>query len=433
MEEAKIIFTLDGIDLTMQCSIEDKMKDICQKYSTKVGINMNLLVFLYGGNQVNFELTFKDQASSLDKANNQMKILVYKNENNDFKCPKCGENIKLNSEIVDDIIISNNNIRDTINGIKFQLENIVKNSQINMMNIQLKNINIILNSLNEEIKKINQKLKNFLNDDINVNISNNNTTNNINNASINNNANNSINQINNSLILINNYDYFENKNFIEGILEIRFDELNENIFLFKSRINEGIDVFIDKQKIKMIKDGNKWKIGETFQKKGRFTFKIIFNNNLTNLERFFEENSNLFSIDLSNLDTSKVTCLYRMFHDCKRLKEIKGINKINTNKVETMCAMFQSCTELENLDLSNLDTSNVINMEYMFNKCNKLKEIKGIDKLNTNKVTNMYGMFQSCYALKYLDLSNFDTSNVLNMEYIFRDCKKLKEIKGTNS
>ena len=69
----------------------------------------------------------------------------------------------------------------------------------------------------------------------------------------------------------------------------------------------------------------------------------------------------------------------------------------------------------------------------MFNKCNKLKEIKGIDKLNTNKVTNMYGMFQSCYALKYLDLSNFDTSNVLNMEYIFRDCKKLKEIKGTNS
>ena len=42
-------------------------------------------------------------------------------------------------------------------------------------------------------------------------------------------------------------------------------------------------------------------------------------------------------------------------------------------------------------------------------------------------------MFQSCYELKYLDLSNFDTSNVLNMEYIFRDCKKLKEIKGTNS
>ena len=33
-----------------------------------------------------------------------------------------------------------------------------------------------------------------------------------------------------------------------------------------------------------------------------------------------------------------------------------------------MRAMFQECNEIEYLDLSNFDTSNVTNMEGMFNK-----------------------------------------------------------------
>ena len=44
----------------------------------------------------------------------------------------------------------------------------------------------------------------------------------------------------------------------------------------------------------------------------------------------------------------------------------------------------------------------------------------------------MRGMFQSCYELEYLDLTNFNTSNVINMELIFNDCRKLKEIKSIN-
>ena len=36
--------------------------------------------------------------------------------------------------------------------------------------------------------------------------------------------------------------------------------------------------------------------------------------------------------------------------------------------------MFQECNELEYLDLFNFDTSNVTDMSYMFNKCNKLKK-----------------------------------------------------------
>ena len=46
-----------------------------------------------------------------------------------------------------------------------------------------------------------------------------------------------------------------------------------------------------------------------------------------------------------------------------------------------MSTMFQGCNELEYLNLSNFNTSNVLDMGWMFNKCFKLKEIKGIENL----------------------------------------------------
>ena len=55
-------------------------------------------------------------------------------------------------------------------------------------------------------------------------------------------------------------------------------------------------------------------------------------------------------------------------------------------------------------------------MAGMFNGCHKLKDIVGINKLNTSKINNMLGMFQECRELKFLNLSNFDTSNVSNKQ-----------------
>ena len=142
------------------------MRDICLKYVAKIGANLNSLWFLYGGNQLNFNLRFKEQASLIDKENNKMRVLVYTNEEVGFICPKSGEKIKLNTEKIDNIISSNNNIKDNIIGIKAQIENIInsKNSSLNLINIQLKNINILLNTINEDIKKNNEKLNNLLSD-----------------------------------------------------------------------------------------------------------------------------------------------------------------------------------------------------------------------------------------------------------------------------
>jgi len=61
-----------------------------------------------------------------------------------------------------------------------------------------------------------------------------------------------------------------------------------------------------------------------------------------------------------------------------------------------MSAIFLSCQELEYLDLTNFDTSNVNDMSWMFTNCEKLKEIKGINNFNTSQVENMESMFLGC-------------------------------------
>ena len=69
---AKVIFSFNGIQTIIQCLKEDKMKNICNKYASKINININSLIFIYGGNQINYELSFQEQANSIDKKRNEM-------------------------------------------------------------------------------------------------------------------------------------------------------------------------------------------------------------------------------------------------------------------------------------------------------------------------------------------------------------------------
>ena len=59
-------------------------------------------------------------------------------------------------------------------------------------------------------------------------------------------------------------------------------------------------------------------------------------------------------------------------------------------------------------------------MEYIFNQLYQGKEIKGIHNFNTINVSNIAAMFEECSQLEYLDLSNFDTSNVTDMEWMYQ-------------
>lgn len=65
-----VIFIFDGVDTKIQCLKDDKMKNIFQKFSSKIHINIKTLLFLYNGDIINFELSFQNQANSFDKINN---------------------------------------------------------------------------------------------------------------------------------------------------------------------------------------------------------------------------------------------------------------------------------------------------------------------------------------------------------------------------
>ena len=128
-----------------------------------------------------------------------------------------------------------------------------------------------------------------------------------------------------------------NKNIIKATLDIK---VNESIKLFYTKINNGIDVYLDNKKINMIKnDNDEWIINYKFEKNGKYIFDIIFNNNLNDMSGFFEDCSNIISLDFTNFNTSNVIDMSFMFNGCNNLKEIKGINKFNTNKVIYVCYM----------------------------------------------------------------------------------------------
>ena len=166
MSEANVKFIFEGREMMIQCKKEEKMREICQRYSIKLGINKNLLIFLYGGIQINSELSFESQANIIDKGKKEMNVLVIKNENDELICPKCGEKIKLNKEKIDEIILGNNEIKDSINGIKLNIENIIKTSSNELINFQLKNINKMLSLAYDDLKKNIEKIKNLLNESL---------------------------------------------------------------------------------------------------------------------------------------------------------------------------------------------------------------------------------------------------------------------------
>ena len=162
MANPTVTFNLEQTEITVQCLKTETMRTIIQRFETKIQQSADSYMYLYSGNQVNLDLTFEQQANHLDRENNQMKILVYKTESNGFKCPYCAKKIKLGEDL-NDIIKAYNNLKETINGIKSMLENIIKTSINNPINNQLKVVNMTLNTINEDIKKNNEKLEKILN------------------------------------------------------------------------------------------------------------------------------------------------------------------------------------------------------------------------------------------------------------------------------
>ena len=194
-------------------------------------------------------------------------------------------------------------------------------------------------------------------------------------------------------------------------------------------------------------DTSKYKIyiasesGTIYLKSGYILFENLINMitlNLSNVDTskvndmtgMFDYCQSLTSLDLSNFDTSSVTSMAGMFQHCEKLTTL-NLSNFNTSKVTNMAWMFNKCKLLTSLDLSNFDTSNVTTMRIMFQGCENLI-ILNISNFNTSNVTDMSYMFGWCYKLENVDVSNFDTSKVTTMLQMFNKCYKLNNLDLSN-
>ena len=94
--------------------------------------------------------------------------------------------------------------------------------------------------------------------------------------------------------------------------------------------------------------------------------------------------------------------------------ESLDLSGLDTSRVTSAQLMFRSCLSLASLDLSGLDTSRVTDMRYMFVDCPSLASLD-LSGWDTSRVEDMGYMFCKCPSLASLDLSGWDTSGVTDM------------------
>lgn len=140
--------------------------------------------------------------------------------------------------------------------------------------------------------------------------------------------------------------------------------------------------------------------------------------------------SSLASVDLSGLDTSKVTSLSSMFTDCSSLASL-DLSSLDTSSVTSLSFMFDGCASLTSLDLTSLDTSNATSLSYMFSGCSSLETLD-LSALDTSNVTDIRFLFSGCSSLSTVYVSGlFAANETLSSDFMFAGCTSLVGGAGT--
>jgi surface protein len=218
---------------------------------------------------------------------------------------------------------------------------------------------------------------------------------------------------NQKIRIINSYEEF--------IREKKWEDKEE--FHNEEEIKDNCEIRINNKKIP-------FSYKHEFNKKGRYTIKYIFKNNITNVNTLFRDCKYLVNINLSNFNTQNVIYMGGMFEGCSSLTNI-NLSNINTKNVTDMHCMFSNCSSLTNLNLSSFNTRKVTHMGGMFNRCSSLTNIN-LSSFNTQNVTDMEYMFSECSSLEKINLSNFNTQNATDMGYMFSKCSSLANLNLSN-
>ena len=156
--------------------------------------------------------------------------------------------------------------------------------------------------------------------------------------------------------------------------------------------------------------------------------KYYFNDNIINSSYLFKDVKYFKTIDVSNMNSSKIIDASNMFQNSD-FEEIYFVTE-NSNNSETR--YLQETSDIlieENKDNQKqiyFDTSEIQSVSNMFNNCTDLKKIKFPNSFNVGK--NATGMFKGCSNLEEVNASSIISNEIEEMDSMFEDCTSLKEI-----
>jgi len=94
----EVIFTYDGNLISIQCQKGNLMKDIIDKFATKLELDINNFIFLYGGKLVNTEIPLSELDNQIGNDINRVNIVVYDKDN--YSDNKNGEKLEISKVII---------------------------------------------------------------------------------------------------------------------------------------------------------------------------------------------------------------------------------------------------------------------------------------------------------------------------------------------
>jgi len=485
---SKVKFSFNGVNTTIQCNSDTKMKDICLKYVDKTQINKKDIYFTYSGlsgPDFNEELTFYEMANQIDKENNEMNILVTEinndddenNKNNFIKsksiiCPECGEKSRIkikdyfissfdckNQHEVDDIKIEDFEKTQLIDLSKIECDKCKNNTKgTAYQNVFYKCLNCKMN-LCPLCKSAHDKSHIILNhDDINFFCEEHNER-----------YIKYCNDCKKNFCIQCEDEHKGHKDIYLGYKIFDKEKLEDSLKIFREYIDKlknDINGIIEKFNKVVENFENLYKIKEdivnNYEKKNR-NYELLHNlEEINNNEKLIIEDINSL-IKEENI-SNKVNNILNIYHKMteKKIKysdEIRIIYKNDNNNQGVIkifdknfirnnnnCKIIYNGKEYdltEELKLNNSDLNKdkieiklkgintITNASYMFFKCKLLLDLPDICKWNTINVTDMSFMFAGCILLKSLkNISNWNTSNITVMHCMFADCSSLIEISG---
>jgi len=255
--------------------------------------------------------------------------------------------------------------------------------------------------------------------------------------------------------LTNLIDVFTEDNYFPDpgnflLVELKYNENDKKYICNEDGLNLEIIVNDDNTMTKNFKFKDK-RIFQEYKYKGYHEhdegslFKITVKNNSNNIKSYYIYSTKLgmhniynryFCVSLENneniIEFETIYCfginiVDDFFKNCKNLKKVKftNYNKNKENEIKDFISfhrLFEGCDNLEDVNIENLI---ITGAENMFKDCKKLKNIKFNNSLNNLEFCST---FENCENLENIDFTNPEKNNIIISSNSFKNCKKLKNI-----